>query len=160
MNKQKLLECVIDTLTQGEKSVKQSLETTRQAAIEAPGAMQSHSDTTKWQMNQRAGAIEQSLFETKQALGALKRLRDHSPAITKGSVYAIIEVKNLGDGSWAKYFLLPAGGGNTYEVEGEQITILNIGAPMARALIGVVAGDEVEVKIQEKTRQFKVVSVT
>lgn len=160
MNKQKLLECVIETLTRSEKSAKQSLETTRQAAIEAPGAMQSHSDTTKWQMNQRAGAIEQSLFETQQALGALKRLRGHPPAITKGSVYAIIEVKNLDDESRTKYFLLPAGGGNTYEVEGEQITILNIGAPMARALLGVVTGDEVEVKIQEKTRQLNVVSVT
>lgn len=160
MNKQKLLECVIETLTRSEKSAKQSLETTRQAAIEAPGAMQSHSDTTKWQMNQRAGAIEQSLFETQQALGALKRLMDHPPAITKGSVYAIIEVKNLGDESRTKYFLLPAGGGNTYEVEGGQITILNIGAPMARALLGVVAGDEVEVRIQEKTRQLNVVSVT
>lgn len=160
MDKQKLLQYVIETLTQREKEAKQSLEMTRQAAIEAPGAMQSHSDTTKWQMHQRAGAIEQLLSEVQQGLGALKRLMNYSATITKGSVYAIIEVKNLGDDSWTKYFLLPAGGGNTYEVEGEQITILNMGAPMARAFFGAVAGDEVEVKIQETTRTFCVVSVT
>src|SRR3989338_2741066 len=118
MNKQKLLLCVIETLTQMEENTKQSLKMTRQAAIEAPGAMQSHSDTTKWQMNQRVVAIEQSLSETQQGLGALKRLMGYPPTNTIGSVCAIIEVKNLGDDSWAKYFLLPAGGGNTYEVEG------------------------------------------
>ncbi len=160
MNKQKLLQCVIETLTQREKSAKQSLETAKQAAIEAPGAMQSHSDTTKWQMSQRAEAIKQSLFETQQALGALKHLMDHPPTVTKGSSYAVIEAENLNDGSMAKYFLLPAGGGDTYEVDGEKITVLTMGAPMARALIGAVAGDEVEVKIQETTRRFNVVSVT
>lgn len=160
MNKQKLLQCVIETLVQREKSAKQSLETARQAAIEAPGAMQSHSDTTKWQMSRRAEAIERSLFETQRALGALKRLMDHPPTITTGSDYAIVEVKNLDDGSMAKYFLLPAGGGDTYEVDGEKIVVLNMGAPLALAFIGTVTGDEVEIKIQGMTRRFNVVSVT
>ncbi len=77
-----------------------------------------------------------------------------------GSGYAIVEVENLDDGLRVKYFLLPAGGGNTYEVEGEEITVINIGAPLARAFIGSVAGDEVEIKIQGTTRRFSVVSVT
>jgi transcription elongation GreA/GreB family factor len=160
MNKQKLLQRVIEALTEREKSSKQSLETTRQAAIEAPGAMQSHSDTTKWQMSRLAETIERSLFEIQQALSLLKRLMDYPPTITKGSGYAIVEVKNLDDGSMTKYFLLPAGGGDTYEVDGEGITVLNMGAPMARAFINAVAGDEVEIKIQETTRRFSIVSVT
>lgn len=160
MNKQKLLQCVIETFTQREKGAKQSLETTRQAAIEAPGAMQSRSDTTKWQMSQHAEAIERSLFETQQVLSTLKRLMDNPPTVTKGSSYAIVEVKNLDDGSRAKYFLLPAGGGDTYEVDGEEIIVLSVGTPMARAFIGAVAGDEVEIKIQGTTRRFSVVSVT
>jgi len=93
-------------------------------------------------------------------LNALKYLVDHPPTITKVSGHAIVEVENLDDGSMAKYFLLPAGGGDTYEVDGEKITVLNMGAPMARAFIGTIAGDEVEVKIQETTRRFSVVSVT
>ena len=160
MNKQKLLQCAIETLIQKKKNAEQSLETTRQAAIDAPGAMQSHSDTTKWQMSRRAEAIEQSIFETQQALGVLKRLMDHPPTITKGSNYAIIEVENLDDGSRAKYFLLPAGGGDTYEVDGEKITALTMSAPLARVLVGTVAGDEVEITTQGKTKRFVVVSVT
>lgn len=160
MNKQKLLQYVIETLTQREKNAQQSLEAARQAAIEAPGAMQSHSDTTKWQMSRRAEAIERSLFETQRALNALKYLVDHPPTITKVSGHAIVEVENLDDGSMAKYFLLPAGGGDTYEVDGEKIVVLNMGAPLALAFIGTVTGDEVEIKIQGTTRRFSVVSVT
>lgn len=160
MNKQRLLQCVIETLIQKGKNAEQSLETTRQAVIEAPGAMQSHSDTTKWQMSRRAEALQQSVFETQQALSTLKSLMDHPPTVTKGSIFAIIEIENLDDGSRVKYFLLPAGGGDAYEVDGEKIIILTIGAPMARVLIGVVAGDEVEIKIQEMTKRFVVVSVT
>ncbi|MBT9169422.1 MAG: hypothetical protein DDT19_02781 [Syntrophomonadaceae bacterium] len=160
MNKQKLLQYVIETLAQREKSAKQSLEAARRAAIEAPGAMQSHSDTTKWQMSRRAEAIERSLFENQRALGVLKRLMDHPPTITMGSGYAIVEVKNPDDESITKYFLLPAGGGETYEVDGEKIVVLNMGAPLALAFIGAVAGDEVEVKIQKTTKRFIVISVT
>jgi transcription elongation GreA/GreB family factor len=159
MNKQKLLQCIIETLAQREKSAKQNLEATRQAAIEAPGAMQSHSDTTKWQMSRRAEAIEQSISETQQALGVLKSLVDHPPTVTKGSIFAIIEVENLDDGSKAKYFLLPAGGGDIYEMDGEKITVLTMGAPLSRVLVGAVSGDEVEITTQGKTKRFLVLSV-
>lgn len=160
MNKQKLLQCVIETLTQREKNAKQSLETTRRAAIEAPGAMQSHSDTTKWQMSRRVEAMQRLVTEIQQVLGILRSLMNNPPTVTQGSNYAIIEVRNLDDGSKAKYFLLPAGGGDTYEVDEEKITVLTTGAPMARALIGAVVGDRVEMKIQGTTKRFVVVSVT
>lgn len=157
MNKKKLLQCVIETLLFREKNAKQSLEVARRAAIEAPGAMQSHSDTTKWQMSRRAEAIERSLLQTQQALDVLKRLES---IIALDMVYAIVEVRNLDDGSMARYFLLPTGGGDTYEVDGESITVINMGAPMARAFVDVVAGDEVEIKTQGATKRLSVVSVT
>ena len=124
------------------------------------GAMASRYDTFKEEAQYLAGGFAARLVELGKTLGALKSVRDYSPTITKGSGYAIVEVENLDDVSRVKYFLLPAGGGNTYEVGGEEITILNVGAPLARAFIGSVAGDEIEVKIQEATRRFSVVSVT
>lgn len=159
MNKQKLLQYVVETLTRKMESARQNLETTKQAAIDAPGAMQSHSDTTKWQMSRRAEAIEQSISETQQALRALKSFGDNPPAVIKGSNFAVIEIESLDDGSRAKYFLLPAGGGDTYEVDEEKVTTLTMGAPLARVLTGAVAGDEVEITIQGKTKRFRVISV-
>lgn len=124
------------------------------------GAMESRYDTFKEEAQYLAGGYAARLVELGKTLGALKSIRDYPPTVTKSSGYAIVEVENLGDGSRSKYFLLPAGGGNTYKVEGEEITVLNVGTPMARAFIGTIAGDEVEIKIQGTTRRFSVVSVT
>lgn len=124
------------------------------------GAMASRYDTFKEEAQYLAGGYSAQLLELGKILGALKSIKDYPPTITKGSCYAIVEVKNLEDGSLAKYFLLPAGGGDTYEIDGKEITALNVRAPMARAFIGVVAGNEIVVKTQETTRRFSVVSVT
>jgi transcription elongation GreA/GreB family factor len=124
------------------------------------GAMESRYDTFKEEAQYLAGGHNARLLELGKILGALKSIRDCPPTITKGSSYAMVEAKNLEDGLGAKYFLLPAGGGNTYEEEGEKITVLNVGAPMARAFIGAVANDEIEIKIQGTTKRFNVVSVT
>lgn len=124
------------------------------------GAMESRYDTFKEEAQSLAGGLNAQVSGLSKTLSALRSLRGYSVPITKGSGYAIMEVENHDDGARTKYFLLPAGGGNTYEVGGERITILSVGAPMARALIGAVAGDEVEVKIQGTTRRFSVVSVT
>lgn len=123
------------------------------------GAMESRYDTFKEEAQYLAGGYAARLVELGRTLGVLKSIRDCPPTITKGSGYAIIEVENLENGSRIKYFLLPAGGGNIYEIEGEKITILNVGALLARAFIGVVVGDEVEIKIQGMTKRFRVISV-
>jgi hypothetical protein len=124
------------------------------------GAMQSRYDTFKEEAQYLAGGFNAWLQERGKMLRILRSIQDYPPTITKCSGYAIVEVENLDDGSSAKYFLLPAGGGNTYEVNEEKITVLNVGAPLARAFIGAVAGDELEVKIQATTKRFSVVSVT
>ena len=59
-----------------------------------------------------------------------------------------------------KYFLLPVGGGNTYEVEGEKITVINVGAPLAHAFIGTVSSDEVKIEIKRNTKRFSIISVS
>ena len=141
-----------------------NMEQGRLGAIEESkahkGAMVSRYDTFKEEAQYLAGGYNARSLELCEIASTLKSLKDYPPTVIKGSVYAIIEVKNRDDGSVAKYFLLPSGGGNTYEVADEKITALNVRAPMARAFIGAAAGDEVEVKIQETTRRFSVVSVT
>lgn len=155
---------ILDRLIEEVETQIKNAERGRQDALEESkvhkGAMESRYDTFKEEAQYLAGGFTARLVELGKTLGALKSIKDHPPTITKGSGYAIIEAENLDDGSRTKYFLLPTGGGNTYEVEDEEIAVLNIGAPLARAFIGTVAGDEVEVKIQGITRRFCVVSIT
>jgi len=124
------------------------------------GAMASRYDTSKEEAHYLAGGHNARLGELGKTLSALKSIRDYPPIITEGSGYAIVDAKNLDDGSRSKYFLLPAGGGNIYEAEEGKITVLNVGAPMARAFIRAVEGDEVEIKIRGTTKRFSIVSVT
>jgi transcription elongation GreA/GreB family factor len=124
------------------------------------GAMASRYDTFKEEAQYLAGGFNAQILELSQRLGALKSIRNYSPTITKGSGYAIIEAEKLEDGSRVKYFLLPAGGGNTYEVGDEKIIVLNVGAPMARAFMGAVADDEVKIELQGTMRIFRVISVS
>ncbi len=124
------------------------------------GAMASRYDTFKEEAQYLAGGYAARLVELNKILRALKSVRDHPPTTTKCSCYALIEAENLDDRSRVVYFLLPAGGGDTYDVGGEEITVLNVGAPLARAFIGSVAGDTVEIKIQGTTKRFTITSVT
>ncbi len=155
---------ILDRLIEEVEMQIKNAERGRQDALEESkahkGAMESRYDTFKEEAQYLAGGFAARLVELGKTLDALKSIKDYPPTITKGSGYAIIEAENLDDGSRTKYFLLPAGGGNTYEIEGEEVTVLNIGAPLARAFIGAVAGDEVEVRIQGTTRRFCVVSIT
>ncbi|HCB35796.1 MAG: hypothetical protein A3H73_02055 [Candidatus Taylorbacteria bacterium RIFCSPLOWO2_02_FULL_50_120] len=122
--------------------------------------MASRYDTFKEEAQYLAGGFAAQLAKLEKTLDTLKSIKNYPPTVTKGSGYAIVEVENLDDGLRTKYFLLPAGGGNTYKVDEEEIMTLSINAPLARPFIGSIAGDEVEVKIQETMRRLRVVSVT
>ncbi len=124
------------------------------------GAMASRYDTFKEEAQYLADGYSIQLARLNKTLNELRYIRRDSSIINKGSIRAIVEVQNLSDNSRAKYFLLPIGGGNIYEVKKEIITVLSVGAPLARAFIGAVAGDEIEVKIQDKTKIFNVISIT
>ena len=125
------------------------------------GAMVSRYDTFKEEAQYLASGLSIVLTNLDKALGSLNFIKDHPPTVTdKGSIYTIIEVKNLDDNSLAKYFLLPAGGGNIYEIGEEKITVLNVAAPLARAFIGTKPGDEVKLKVKNNTKRFKIISVT
>lgn len=124
------------------------------------GAMESRYDTFKEEAQYLAGGYDTQLMELNKILNTLKSIKNFPPSITLGSVYAIVEVKNIDDGTRSRYFLLPAGGGKTYDVGGDKIVAINMEAPIARAFIGTAVGDEVEIEIRGKTRVFNVVSIT
>ncbi len=123
------------------------------------GIMDSRYDTFKEEAEFLTGAYDKRLIELRKTLQTLRLLKDNPPNITRCSIYSIIEIENSDDGSRFKYFLLPVGGGNTYEINGEKIVILSIGTPLAQTLIGSVLGDEIEIRIQGSLKQFGVISL-
>jgi len=155
-----ILDLVIQGVERQIRNAEQGRETAIKDSQSHKGAMESRYDTFKEEAQSLMGGFHIQISELSRIMAALRSIRGHSLPITKGSGYAIMEIENCDDGSKAKYFLLPAGGGDTYDLDGEEITILTVSAPIARALIGTVPGDEVEVKIEKTIKRLRVISIT
>ena len=124
------------------------------------GAMASRYDTFKEEAQYLAGGFAARIQELSSQLAALKSMRTRLAANSKVSGGAIVEVEDIDTGTKTKYFLLPYGGGNAYEVNGERYSTLTIQAPLARILFGKEERDEVEITIQGTTKHLLVVSVS
>jgi transcription elongation GreA/GreB family factor len=160
MTKQKLLQHVVEALTQERRNTERSLEAARSAAIEAPGAMQSHSDTTKSQMSRLSEEMQRSIDEKDLALRALNALMysglpSNVEAVKVGSV---VEVRD-GRNERAIYFILPAGGGIKV-VDGDRtILVVTPRAPLSVALLGKRRGETVKLQIGPRHRELTVVDI-
>jgi len=124
------------------------------------GAMASRYDTFKEEAQYLAGGFAARIQELSSQLAALKSMQTRLAANSKVSGGAIVEIEDIDTSMKTKYFLLPAGGGNAYEVNGERYSTLTIQAPLARALFGKNEGDEAEITIQGTTKRLLIVSVS
>ena len=124
------------------------------------GAMASRYDTFKEEAQYLAGGFAARIQELSSQLVALKSMQTRLVVNSKVSGGAIVEVEDVDTRAKTKYFLLAAGGGNVYEVGGEQYSILTVQAPLARALFDKIEGDEAEITIQGTTKHLLVVSVS
>jgi transcription elongation GreA/GreB family factor len=142
MDKKALLSLVIKEIEKEKERLGLSLKEAHQAAIDAPGAMQSKSDTTKFQMNLMVDRIKSSIAEKDNAVYLLKRISD-SLSIIKEEVVGIgslVNIERLG-GKHNTYFILPAGGGTSIEYEGKLITVISKNAPITSTLLNKKKGD-------------------
>ena len=160
MTKQKLLQRVIETVMQERKKAEESLATTRQAAIDAPGAMQSHSDTTKSQMSRLAEEIERSIEEKNFALRTLQGmahsgLPSDTEVIKIGSVVEVLTER----GEREIYFILPVGGGIEIVDNDRTITVATVRAPIAIALIGKRQSQTVRLQIGSLQKELTIVGI-
>jgi hypothetical protein len=145
--KERLKELVLDylkgLLDQAEVVEKNEIYESKQHK----GAMASRYDTFK---------------EEAQAMMAAQQLRKATISNEIGLVSQvdIRECKNLAIGalfrlrdgdSQQTYFLLPGGGGNSYDIDGETVTVLSSTAPLAVQLLNA-EDEEVEIRRGKATR--------
>jgi len=158
--KSKLLDLAISDI----ESQIETAERGRQDSIEESkahkGAMASRYDTFKEEAQYLAGGFAARIQELTPLLAILKSMRMRISANSKISGGAIVEVEDADTGVRLKYFILPAGGGNMYEVDGEKYSTLTLQAPLARALFGKTEGDEAEITIQGTIKHLLIVSVS
>ena len=161
MTKHELLQCVVETLKREIENAKQSLESTSKAATEAPGAMESHSDTTKSQMSRLADEMQRLISEKSLALHTLQSVA-HSGLLSgageETQVGSVVEVLTERNGR-EFYFILPAGGGIEINDNDKIVCVVTPRAPLAVALIGKQQGQTVKVRIGLQQHDLTIISI-
>ena len=157
MNKKTFIDVVLKESERQLKESNDSLKRIKQAARDAPGPMQSKSDTSKHQLSQLASNIESGCNDIKKLIASLK-LIDTNKVYDKIQIGAIVELKE-NNNAFLVIVLPSGGGGQTVEAQGCKIETISFASPMAQALLNKQTGDVVKVKIPAGIRVLSVLNV-
>lgn len=159
MDKKALIEKVVEKLQKEVLELEANITSMHQAAIEAPGAMQSHSDTTKFQMNALKDDIEKQLSTKNRELEILEKFEimpvPSSKEIQSGSVVKIKDGEKE-----INYLFLEGGSGIHIEDEsGNRFIVVGENSPMGKVLAGKKVGDEIVTQFGSKEREINIVDI-
>jgi len=159
MDKKALVEKVVEKLQKEVTELEESMLSMKQAAVEAPSAMQSHSDTTKFQMNALKDDVEKQFSTKNKELEMLEKFEimplSSSKEIQNGSMIKIQDGEKE-----INYLFLEGGSGIQVEDElGNKIIVVGGGSPMGKILAGKKSGDEIITQFGSKERMIRIIDV-
>ena len=133
-----LVERVINLLSEKVKSLEESLTDINDAINNAPGAMQSHSDTTRSQLTSVMNTTHKTFNEKNSELGFLRNFskmdlnKIKSEKVKTGIIVVLKKENNVVE----NYFLLPGGSGVKLDHKGDKFICLTLASPLGKALVG------------------------
>ncbi len=140
-------------------------EKERQRAIEESryhkGAMESRYDTFKEEAQYLTAAQDLRIRDMSVAVSVLKVLLS-KPIVQKERIetYALVEIEDADTGILATYLILPEGGGISCIIDGKKVFTISVASTLAKALIGLGKGSDVELNVGTIKKYFTVVSVS
>lgn len=161
MRKNELITKVIEQISQKKERLETSFAQIQQHATEAPSAMESHSDKTKFEMHTFGGKIKEVIQGLDDAIHLLtsekERYADSEAMlyVQPGALIAIREESN----HEKMYFLLPRAGGFTIEAEGKIITTLTPETPLAKMALGKKIGDTFTFETTLHKKHFTIINI-
>ena len=156
MDKTRMVRELLSRLAEMRDIAREAEREYKNASVDSPGAMQSHSDTSKFQFGKLAEDAAARAEKLEQAVAALGKLPEPGGPAALGS---LIEAEE--DGARKYFLLVPDGaGGQEFEAEGVAVQAVAVSSPIGRALIGHALGEEVVIKLPAGERRMKVVGVS
>ncbi|MDO8469523.1 MAG: hypothetical protein Q7S84_00700 [bacterium] len=137
MNRPQAIHALLAATDQAITALEAQLAETQRHAGAAPSAMESHSDTTRSQ-------LQAVVINTRSALDGKRRMRagiagavaSADTSVRPGSLVTITDPTH----GPLTYLVLDAGGGVETTVDGERVFVLGSATPLAKLLIGHQAG--------------------
>ena len=162
MDKHKLILAVIEALGKEAGELDASFKAAKQASVEAPGAMESHSDTTKFQMSQLAGNISDMLQQKELAIKTLTEFaesRKYEIGETGTVRFGSLVRAKIDGGEIKQYFVLPAGGGTRIQFGEKNVLVVSPPAPIAVALLNRKVGEKTELQLPAGKRVVEIMDI-
>jgi transcription elongation GreA/GreB family factor len=155
-DKRRVMERLIERMTASQSAAAEFAEGVRRDATHEEAKPENDKDTR---------ALEQTYLARGQAMRAealaeeisLLRSLDlgqKAKAVVAGALIALTD-----DDGTRCLFYAPHGGGNEFEVDGVQVTVVTPVSALGRALLGREVGDEIELRVRGQQRFYEIEAV-
>lgn len=156
-DKGKLLQLVIEKAEKEKVRIEATLESIREEAIGAPDSRQSHSDTTRFQINSIRGKLRENAERYRTIVKALETFTFPAKIAPRVSIGSLVELADE-NGGVRVLLILPEGNSISVKDGDVMVTVLTPTAPLGSALMGKRQGDTIEFPPHSPTR-FTIVGV-
>jgi transcription elongation GreA/GreB family factor len=159
MDKQKLIQAFISEIERELGALKDAARATYEAATHEEAKPENKYDTRGLEASYLAGAQAKRVLELEKILSLFQytKMKDFT-AGDPISPTALVTVESAGKTSHV--FLMAQGGGFALTVEGLRVQVVTPQSQLGEALLGLFAGDNVDVEIGEQTRPYRVLAVS
>ncbi|MGC9610705.1 MAG: GreA/GreB family elongation factor [Minisyncoccia bacterium] len=160
MGKNEVIREILKEIRNQKSEIEAGLISTRQAAKEAPGAMESHSDTTKSQMHTLATNMEKILKEKELIEKFLENLMNAKPeenySIKLGALTETEDQKH----QKTFYLIVPEGGaGVIIQKENTKVVSISPETPLGSELINKKSGDTAILRNKNGEKIIKILNI-
>jgi hypothetical protein len=125
-----------DLMMQSISTMDVTIADTQQRAREAPGAMQSKSDTSKRELSNLSNALSGRSIDLKTNLFLAGSLVGKTANAIGAGAMALLKL----NGNQEVFFILPGGEGTSFQFSGLEINVLSPQAPVVKAMFGKKEG--------------------
>jgi len=160
MDKRAVMRGVIMELERQKSELEAGLNSAKQAAKDSPSAMESHSDTTRNQMQILATNFKTMAEEKEIAIRSLNKLLDsgknHFDSVKDGAV-----IETEGENKEKRFYaVVPEGGaGATVNENGIMVTSITLKTPLGKALADRKTGETATLLGKNGERKIKILSI-
>lgn len=154
MNRELITSKIIDILSERLNNLKESLKETEDSERQAPSAMESHSDTSRFQLGQLADNLRILIKNIEKVIKEIEKTKTTEGCVGQGSIVKIEE-----GGNELYYYISPMGLGESFLIEGKEFRVISVNTPIAKCLSEKKVGENVEIKTPNGSYFVKIIEI-
>jgi transcription elongation GreA/GreB family factor len=159
MNKERILQLIIEHLAADLNVLLNAAKAAHEAAIHEESVPDNEYDTLSLEASYVAQGQANRAQEIKRALEAYKVLSLHHFALDAAIRLTALVILEAGDGTEKRVFIGPQAGGLKVTVDGSEVVVITPSSPLGQGLIGKVAGDRVAIGRGSLEKEFEIVDL-